>query len=1082
MQKRRAKEEKKLNGKLTETIDKNAKVTDVKPNEIIDFSAWLREKKVEPWNLYAMRVARARSILGSFLEYKRFITLEHQKLFGDDTLIFQDVKRKKVWDMNRNVKSIYIDHRHRDDEDTIIHDEVECIKCLEYRLYREIGEEVKDKIRLAFQQIQHYLYCDRSVLYRRLNKPRLDLIMDVRNILIGQIEEFGCAYHGKPENNLANKICQFDDSVEYKENDPPRYRGDKPVITFEEPKGSRYEQSVRIREKGRYCKRLRERLFVNDYKKITGFDYVPRDYPRSKEKYMPVAKCIESCPFIGPLHYMLRRYGWPDENLHFNTLDGYCLENGTRVLDCGCEVVDEGGVDPKYLYSNKSRDEYRKLYEEKEALRRELEELKGKRARFAEPLVTDVKPVLNEEARERFAESLTDVKSVLNEEARERFAESLTDVKSVLNEGAQEKTAQVGRAKDTADSEPYQYLIPTRKEPPTALQMKLGNAILVKRSKEETQKEREFLKKLETMDVYRGNPADYYSTEYNRNELVPPIFHTKCKITEDRGQNGTIQENEERIEDAGKGSKQEESAGRVVPVNEEAIHVDQGPTSFSGRVDSNAAIVSPGMINEEDRIAGVNSQNNLEFGRNANGTGPALVRDGNAGKAEDVHTPVTPKEETPPFLNGNKLGTLPENGISTQEIRKTPESDVHPSNSYQNICNMPALGSKTAQRTVADHDEDHRLLKDTNQPADTGDAKRRLRGYGVNTAGTANLRDVGPLYGTGMSTDRFVSAGVAQPCSAQPLDQINMPESAKADNSFVSNGLHPGEHAASSNVQGNEHALFKNGPLVNDQKVSAIFQPFGLTGNNAQNTTQGLNAPQAQFSNEMHDLRQNAAQQENNDRAHGWNNGLERTNLFGSSTGVQPWDQRSKPEHNLFNTPSGANVPWNHLSKQQAVPSDLKGTQPLITAPFNTPINLFNDSDTHEPNEFTGPTGNNGRMFGSMNESSAGQEVKNGGHQLFQQGVQPVRPLSFYNPGQHTNVQPAFTPSGTAFNYGAPPDFSNGGQFDRNTAPSSVFSLGSGTGNAEDVNEGNKEEPGDGLKRLDHVLKGGFSWSSFEPK
>lgn len=1125
------------------------RVVNVEPNQIIDFDEWHREKKVEPWNVYAMRVERAKKILGNFVEYKRFITIEHQKLFGDDSRIFQDLKRKKVWDMNRNVKSVYIDHRHRDDEDSIIKDEVECIKCLEYRLYQEVGEEVKGKIRLAFQRLSHHMYCDRSVLLKRLNKPKLDLIMDVRNILIGQLEEFGCAYHGKPENNLANKISRFDDSVEYKEDEPPRYRNGKPVITFERPEGSRYEHATKMREQARYCKRLRERLFVNDYKKITGFDYVPRIYPCPPDKYVPVARCLATCPFVGPLNYMLKQYGWPERDVRLHTFFGYDLDNGTRVLDCGCEAIskDRGAA---YVYSNKSRDDYKKLHEENEALRRELEELKGKHAKFADPVVTEVKPVVSE------------------------------GVRSVRKE-MKDDAAKLDDMKNTTDGKPYQYLIPTRKDPPSALEVKLSGAVLVKKSKEETQKEREIVKKLENFDVYHGNPADYYSEDYNRDELVPPIFHTKPKHAKDKTQGEPIQEEELKAEDMVK--RVEEATGNAKPADKEIafgeehtsgradqkVMQDKSANAINSNTDSTChEIAGTGAHGDNVNLFAVNSDLgkgvkgagvnasavNARFG---SGTDPAFFNTVNAmpsasavdvgSKTANIRAPIVPSSvesmsasdvhgKSTSAQNTTTLGNI-KLPSGTQTVPKT--TPVYGSSSGMaplNAPEIPIVKSVASQTSSFSLNEQNRTTPqkhahDTSNggtSANINAENQKMNGKdfaGDGTQDSGNMRDIKPLFGTGtpfgsVPSDGFdvqSSANIAHSSFGKPLVENVAPGDVVSSRSANYNGMQGSSaphglfstNAAFQNLQNNEFSLFKNDSGVKEHKpdgnqpVSTMFQPFGLKSNlqggpfenTRQDTIQGLSAPRTQFDSGVQNVYGSAAQQNGADQTRRWESGT--TNLFDASrSGALPWNQQTKPE-SLFNAPSG-NQPWGQLSGQQSALNGLNSSQPPVSAPLNNQTDLFSDFNMKRKIEFTGVNDNRPRVSNPTDASNS-SNMHGSVNPLFQPNtgqIDGTNPLSYYSSGQpaafgqNINAPPPFAPANAIYNYGSsfptPPDFNNKNQFagvGDNTARTSLFSLGSGSGNVqtETVNEEKKEESG-GLNKLDSILKGGFSWSSFGPK
>ncbi|ELA46717.1 hypothetical protein VCUG_01803 [Vavraia culicis subsp. floridensis] len=1109
------------------------RVESVEPNQIIDFDEWHREKKVEPWNVYAMRVERAKKILGNFVEYKRFVTIEHQKLFGDDSRIFQDLKRKKVWDMNRNVKSIYIDHRHRDDEDTIIKDEIECIKCLEYRLYQEVGEEVKGKIRLALQRLSHHMYCDRSVLLKRLNKPKLDLIMDIRNILIGQLEEFGCAYHGKPENNLANKICRFDDSVEYKEDEPPRYRNGKPVITFERPEGSRYEHATKMRERARYCKRLRERLFVNDYKKITGFDYVPRIYPCPPDKYVPVARCLATCPFVGPLNYMLKQYGWPEKDVRLHTFFGYDLDNGTRVLDCGCEAISKRGA--AYVYSNKSRDDYKKLCEENEALRRELEELKGKHAKFADPVVTEVKPV---------------VRPVMKDDA-----------------------ARLDEVKSTTDGKPYQYLIPTRKDPPSALEVKLSGAVLVKRSKEETQKEREIVKKLENFDVYHGNPADYHSEDYNRDELVPPIFHTKPKHAKDKAQGEPVQE---EVKTGNMVKRVEEAVGNAKPADKETVVERE---RASGRADqkvmrdksAGATTSNTDSTCHETAGTGAHSDNvnlfavNSDLEKDVKGadvnagavnprfgsvTGHAFFNMANAmpsavdvgQKTANIRAPIVPSSvESMSTLEVHGKSASAQNTTTLDSIKLSSAAQAVPETapvygSSSGIApEVPIAKSVASQTSSFSLNEQNRATPPKHAhstsngvtSANTENQKMSGEGFaGDGTKDSGNMRDIKPLFDTvtpfgGVPTGGFDvqgSANMAHSSFGKPLVENSAPGDVVSNRSANYSGMQGGNaphglfstNAAFQNLQNNEFSLFKNDSGVKEHKpgsnqpVSTIFQPFGLKsnlqngpfGNAQQDAIQGLSAQRTQFDSGAQNVYGSAAQQDGADQTRRWESGA--TSLFDASrSDAQPWNnQQTKPE-NLFNTPSG-NQPWGQLSGQQTALNGLNSSQPPVSTPLNNQTDLFSDFNMKRKIEFTGVNDNRPRV---SNPTDAGDSLNTYGsaNPLFQPStgqIDGTNPLSYYSSGQpaafgqNINAPPPFAPANATYSYGsslpAPPDFNNKNQFagvGDNTARTSLFSLGSGSGNVqtENVNEEKKEESG-GLNKLDGILKGGFSWSSFGPK
>lgn len=373
--------------------------------KIIDFEELHRQEKVLGWNVYAQRAEFAQRAIGSFLEYKRFITIEYEKIYGKDSRILQDVRKKKIWYMNRNILSRHINHKHR--KNSVIVTEEECIKFLEYKVYESAKYEMSERLVMAFQKLRHHLYCDRQIVLKRMNKPKADLIMDIRNTLLDFAQEFGCSFHGSNGKNLASMIdiLNFEDQyteeeyfedfsddkgVDCKDENTDRkrrkvivpqrdyitfkYEGTRPKIKLKAGKGTKPEWSAKIREESEFNKELSQKLLVNDYERVTGFRYVKRFYPSDPPDYKAVARCIRNCPFIKPLHFMLKRYGWPDD-VTFVTFYDFELENGKRKLDCGC-VVDHSASKKKYMFSNKSRDVYKELWEEKKRIRKELDKLK----------------------------------------------------------------------------------------------------------------------------------------------------------------------------------------------------------------------------------------------------------------------------------------------------------------------------------------------------------------------------------------------------------------------------------------------------------------------------------------------------------------------------------------------------------------------------------------------------------------------------------------------------------------------------------------------------------------------------------
>lgn len=325
---------------------------------------YLKTKGKPNFDIDKLRIERARRIMGSDIEYKRFVTLEFESVYGDHSNVFQNKKQNRVYQMNRNLFSPDIKHDHFKN---YIKEEVDCVECLEFDVLAELRKEFANKVDAAFFTLFEEMGKMKHPLFKIRHKPTCDLIMDIRNIIIDVCEEFGIVHISVffPE---GPKKTQDDEYIER----TVKLNGfGVPIIEFRPELKIDIEDSLRP-EINEFNPKIRDKFLIRQYEKTCGLYYKKRKYPEfSEEDYPDTLTCWNNhCPFLKSLHFLLKNHGWPD-NVDFHSMNHYNLKNGKREFQCKCK---EEKNNESFCFTNEYRDQYKRLKIENNRLKQDIYE------------------------------------------------------------------------------------------------------------------------------------------------------------------------------------------------------------------------------------------------------------------------------------------------------------------------------------------------------------------------------------------------------------------------------------------------------------------------------------------------------------------------------------------------------------------------------------------------------------------------------------------------------------------------------------------------------------------------------------
>lgn len=362
--------------KLTEKNDENTKQSD---NEfdyygIIDFAKLMREGKIDDWNTFARKRQKIRNMFKDYFEYRKWVGQQHIKIYGANSEIFQYMRRIKVKSLDRRVYFLS-HHMHRTNPNVSETNIRECIPCVEKLFYRRIKKNIQKKLARGLRKIKHFLYCDKSEAYQRTRKPNHPLIDQIETIFELPQSTFGCPFHGK--NELGEKLKFFNDDINYHGDEPPQYRDyEKKREPLHLHRMNYHEYCENLRDRTRTDRILENKMFINDKVefscpeklRIVGF----KAYGESEGKF--VIKCLESCPFIGPIYYLYQRYGWPLIRNYVTLREKHDMFM-VPMLECGCQIR-EYKASTELLYSGIGEPEIKRIKIENDHLKKRLEEVR----------------------------------------------------------------------------------------------------------------------------------------------------------------------------------------------------------------------------------------------------------------------------------------------------------------------------------------------------------------------------------------------------------------------------------------------------------------------------------------------------------------------------------------------------------------------------------------------------------------------------------------------------------------------------------------------------------------------------------